>query len=198
MNAFQKNKTKIILWGGVILLVGLIAYSVSTGDGSASGPAHGIPTPTPTPAPTSHSDSTGTSSTNDTAPDFAPDFTLKTLNGGSVTLADYRGNKPVVLDFWATWCHNCQRDMPKLSKLYDKYGDQVEVIGVNLKESSSTISKFVDSKGINFPIALDSGSVSNQYNVRYTNTHVLINKDGSVKQIVPGDLSESHIKSLLN
>ena len=63
---------------------------------------------------------------------LAPDFTLKDLNNGTITLSSYQGDKPVVLDFFATWCPNCQRDMPILSSLYDKYKDEVEVIGVNM------------------------------------------------------------------
>ena len=50
-------------------------------------------------------------------------FTLKKLGGGEITLSDYRDKKPVILDFWATWCPNCRRDMPKLSGFYDKYKD---------------------------------------------------------------------------
>lgn len=128
---------------------------------------------------------------------YAPDFTLTRLDGGTITLSDYRGKKPVVLDFWASWCPNCQRDMPKLSKMYDKYSDDVEVIGINLRESTSTAKKFVDSRNISFPIVMDKGRVSQQYAVRYTNMHVLINTDGTIKRIIPGDIKETDIIGLI-
>ena len=129
---------------------------------------------------------------------LAPDFTLQRLDGGSISLAQYRDQKPVIIDFWASWCPNCQRDMPRLSKWYDQYGDQVEVIGINLQEKTSVVTSYVDRANISFPIALDpNGAASRQYGVSYTNTHVLINKDGSVAKVIPGDISEQDIKSLI-
>lgn len=128
----------------------------------------------------------------------APDFTLPSLGGSSITLSEYEGNKPVVLDFWASWCPNCRRDMPRLSRLYEEYGDEVEVIGVNLRESASVAQEYVDSAGIGFPIVLDAkGATSNAYGVRSTNTHVLINIDGTIHSTIRGDISESHIKKLI-
>jgi len=128
---------------------------------------------------------------------LAPDFTLEKLDGGKITLSDYRGDKPVILDFWTTWCPNCQRDMPVVSRLYEKYRNQVEIIGVNMRESSRVAQGFVSSRNILFPIVMDSGRVANQYGIRYTNTHVLIDKNGSIVQTVPGDLRESHVLSLI-
>lgn len=129
----------------------------------------------------------------------APNFSLQDLKGNTVTLADYRGVKPVVLDFWATWCPNCQRDMPRLNSYYEKYKDQVEIIGVNLQENRSLVEKFVQQKGLTFPILLDPASIaSRSYSVRYTNYHVLIDKDGNIVKTVPGDIRESDIQSLIN
>lgn len=129
---------------------------------------------------------------------LAPDFTLNSLDGGTITLSNYRGDKPVVLDFFATWCPNCQRDMPVLSSLYDKYKDEIEVIGVNLQERESTVEKFRRSYNISFPIVLDPGRLASQsFNVFYTNIHVLINKKGEVVKTIPGDIRESDIEFLL-
>ncbi len=129
----------------------------------------------------------------------APNFSLQDLNGNTVTLADYKGVKPVVLDFWATWCPNCQRDMPRLNQYYEKYKDQIEVIGVNLQENKSLVEKFVEQRGLTFPIVLDPASLaSRSYSVRYTNYHVLIDKAGNIVKTVPGDISESDIQSLIN
>ena len=140
------------------------------------------PIPTPTPVPIK----------------LAPDFTLDRLDGSSITLADYRGEKPVILDFWASWCHNCQRDMPRLSKWYDQYGDQVEVIGVNLQEKPAVAQSYVDRANISFPIAMDPKSkVSRLYGISYTNTHILIKRDGSIDRVIPGDISEEDIQNLI-
>ncbi len=89
--------------------------------------------------------------------------------------------------------------MPQLNRMYEKYRDQVEVIGVNLQEDESTVAGFVQSRGISFPVALDPlGKVSRNYGVRYTNTHVLIDKSGVIVRELPGDIRESDIVALLN
>ncbi|MBI2086950.1 MAG: redoxin domain-containing protein [Candidatus Zambryskibacteria bacterium] len=143
--------------------------------------------------------SPNTAVTNTESAQTAPNFSLEDLSGNTITLADYKGVKSVVLDFWATWCPNCQRDMPRLNSYYEKYKDQVEVIGVNLQENKNLVEKFVQQKGLTFPIVLDpTGLVSRNYSVRYTNYHVVIDKEGNVVRTIPGDISESDIQSLIN
>ncbi|MCH8748241.1 redoxin domain-containing protein [Patescibacteria group bacterium] len=130
--------------------------------------------------------------------ELAPDFTLESLDGTTITLAQYRGEKPVVLDFWASWCPNCQRDMPQLNRLYQEYQGQFEVIGINLQESRDKVEKYVQQKNISFPVVLDPDrQATYAYGVQYTNLHVLIDKAGVVVKVVPGDISESDIVSLL-
>ena len=136
----------------------------------------------------------GTASQNN----LASDFTLQKLGGGTITLSEFRGKKAVGVDFWASWCPNCRRDMPKMNAMYPKYQDKVEIIGVNLQESESTVQDFIASRGISFPIALDpSGHVSRAYGIQYTNTHFLINKEGDLVRQIPGDIRESDIISLI-
>jgi len=131
--------------------------------------------------------------------ELAPDFTLQSLEGSEITLSDYRGKKPVVLDFWASWCPNCQRDMPKLNSWYQDYGDDIEVIGVNMQEELGVVQGYVDRKRIDFPIVMDpAGVVSRAYGVRYTNYHVMIDKGGRVSKIVAGDVSEKEILALID
>ena len=127
------------------------------------------------------------------------ELSLAKLGGGTINLADYRGKKPVILDFWTSWCPNCKRDMPRLNSWYQKYKDKVEVIGINLQEPSSTVQRFVDSRNITFPIALDPRrQASLAFQIQYTNTHILINKEGIVVRVIPGDIRESDITSLFN
>lgn len=145
-----------------------------------------------------HSGSNQAAALSASGENFAPDFTLTKLDGGTLSLSSYRGEKPVILDFFATWCPNCRRDMPKLSRWYEQYKDEVEVIGVNLHEREKTVQKFITSTGILFPVVLDPFSQAAQsYGVQYTNFHVLINKDGTFAGTVPGDISESQIVALI-
>ena len=141
---------------------------------------------------------TSSVSSGESAKQVAPDFSLEKLGGGTISLAEYKGRKGVVLDFFATWCPNCRRDMPKLSGFYEKYKDQIVVIGVNLHEDKSVVGKFIEKNDITFPIALDpSGGVARSYGARYTNFHVLIDKEGNAIKAIPGDISESDIHLLL-
>lgn len=129
---------------------------------------------------------------------LAPDFSLVKLGGGTISLAEFRGKKPVVVDFWASWCPNCRRDMPNLNRFYEKYKDKVEVIGVNLQEKESTVQDFIASRGITFSIAFDPyRQASNAFGIQYTNTHLLIDIDGNLVRAILGDIRESDIASLI-
>jgi len=86
----------------------------------------------------------------------APDFTLTDLDGKVWKLSDLRGKKIVMIDFWATWCNICKREMPVLQKVYQEYqGKGVEFFGVALDENIAGIKKVVKEKGVTYPILVD-------------------------------------------
>jgi thiol-disulfide isomerase/thioredoxin len=183
------KKSAIIV--GVILVVAFGVLLINRDNSLESGP---------TTLPSGHRGESTVNVTNGSGnnEEVLPNFSLERLTGGQITLADYRGKKPVILDFWASWCPNCRRDMPALSRFYEQYQDRVEVIGINLQESKKTVERYITSAEISFPIALDpAGTASRSYGVRYTNTHVLVNKDGTLFQIIPGDISEASVKALI-
>src|SRR3989344_2703977 len=172
---------KLLIGGVVLVVAGLLIF----------GRLNSNNTPSAGTASVQNSISVGSTHT-------APDFTLQKLGGGTISLSDFRGKKPVVVDFWASWCPNCRRDMPNLNRFYEKYKDKVEVIGVNLQENESTVRDFIASRGISFPIALDPrGQASRAYGIQYTNTHVLIDRAGNLVRIIPGDIGEGDIVSLI-
>lgn len=88
----------------------------------------------------------------------APDFTLMSLEGQEMSLSDFRGKK-VVLNFWASWCGPCRKEMPDMQKFYDAYKDKnVEVVAVNLthfERKREHVDEFVKEYGLTFPIPLD-------------------------------------------
>jgi len=172
-----------LLIGGVIVIIGGLLLI-----GKFSG----------TSTPANSTSSVQNSAANSAQAHPAPDFTLQKLGGGTISLAEFKGKKPIVVDFWASWCPNCRRDMPKLNGFYEKYKDKVEVIGVNLQEKESTVQNFISSRNISFPIALDSsGHASNAFGIQYTNTHFLIDINGNLVRTIPGDISEADIVSLI-
>ena len=182
----MSNKTLGI--GAVVLVVGLLTFGrwYSGGSSATSGSLQNIH---------QQANVSGTAQNQNQAPDFS----LSKLGGGSISLAEYKGKKPVIVDFWASWCPNCRRDIPHLNSFYQKYKDQVEVIGINLQEDPSAVQNFVSSQGVSYPIALDPNwQASRAYGVQYTNYHVLIDKNGDIVRVIPGDIKESDFQSLIS
>jgi thiol-disulfide isomerase/thioredoxin len=118
---------------------------------------------------------------------LAPDFSLKNLNGESVSLFSF--NTPVLLNFWATTCPPCLAEMPHFQELYEDWSsrDDVAFLSINLGESSSTVKEYINSNHYSFPVLLDTGSaVSEKYQIRYIPTTLLVGKDREVKYRVVG------------
>ena len=125
----------------------------------------------------------------------APDFFLRTLNGRSVRLSDYRG-KTVVLNFWASWCPPCRREMPDFQTLWEERGpsgpDDLVILAVNLlpEDTIAAAEGFVDEFGLTFPILLDTsrGEVSQRYGVQALPATFFIDRDGIVRTTALGSV----------
>ncbi len=119
----------------------------------------------------------------------APDFVLTTLAGDSFSLREARG-KPVVLNFWATWCGPCQRELPTLQAAAERYGDRVLIVGIDQGEEAATVQAYVDKLGLTFPIPMDSEfAVSELYNVRGLPTTFFIDPEGVIRQMWLGEMN---------
>lgn len=109
----------------------------------------------------------------------APDFTLKSVNGDDVTLSSFKGQKPVLLVFGATWCPYCVEETPRLIDLQNKYGDSLQILGIDVDEPVEKVAPFVRKHQINYPMLLDIESeVSSQYDIVGVPTLILVGKDG--------------------
>ena len=93
----------------------------------------------------------------------APDFTVYDIDGKALSLPDFRG-KPVVLNFWASWCGPCKSEMPDFEKVYAKYGDRVHFLMINLtdgaQETVQSASEFISQSGYTFPVYYDTDIVA--------------------------------------
>ncbi|PIE79644.1 MAG: hypothetical protein CSA11_11055 [Chloroflexi bacterium] len=117
---------------------------------------------------------------------LAPDFTLETAVGQSVTLSDYRG-QPVVLNFWASWCGPCRVEMPFFEHAQRKYNGQAAVLGINQGESGDIVQDFGVRQHISYPLLVDDDNhVNLDYNVNSLPTTIFINPDGVVQEVVVG------------
>jgi peroxiredoxin len=127
----------------------------------------------------------------------APDFTLRDLNGNAVRLSNFRG-KGVVLNFWATWCGPCRKEIPWFIQLQKEYGLRgLQVIGVSMDDDGSkTVMPFVERTGINYPVLFDDGHVSSLYGgVEILPTTYYIDRNGTVLAFVKGVISKDEVEA---
>ena len=131
-----------------------------------------------------------------THPYPAPDFTLLDLKGNGVRLSAFRG-KGVVLNFWATWCAPCRREIPWFIELEKEYGPQgLQVIGVSMDQvEGQGIEPFVKRTGIDYPVLLDDGRVGSEYGaMEILPTTYYISRDGRVLGFVKGVVSKREVE----
>lgn len=117
----------------------------------------------------------------------APDFTLKSLEGSNLRLAEQRGDI-IVLNFWASWCGPCLQEMPALDALAAKYAPLgVQVWGVNVESDNRVAQAYLQRTKVDFPILFDDqNEVSKAYQVQAMPTTVIIDKDGQIRALHRG------------
>lgn len=190
-NKKSSQKIKIILWCLVIIfgVVGIykvlssssLTNSVTKGD-SIQGQLINI-----------------IEKTNPQINSLAPDFALEDIFGDSVSLSSFRGGKPVLLVFWATWCGYCAEELPDLKIFTQRYQDKIQIIAIVSSEPKQTIKDYIEKKDINFLILLDEKrEIWNQYLVRGTPSHFLISKNGRIVTLRPGLSSLADLEIMLS
>ncbi len=119
----------------------------------------------------------------------APDFTLKTPDGADMSLSSLRG-KPVVVNFWATWCEPCKQEMPHFQEAYDQYSKTagLAVLAVNWGESGDKASVFFQDYSLTFPLVLDSDQKvgTGKYGIIGLPTSYFIDAQGIIRYVKIG------------
>ena len=131
----------------------------------------------------------------------AHNFSLATLDGKQASLNDYRG-KVVLLNFWATWCVPCRKEMPSIQTLWDRYKDQdLVVLAVSEDDGKrEQITKFIRKIKVNFPILLDQDlKIGDSYMLPGLPTTYLIGRDGTIAATIVGtqDWSRREAQALI-
>lgn len=172
--AERPKRSRLFLWAVVILVGGLLLSGVlnwfDTSDigQSASGANEPVPG------------------------QLAPNFSLKTLDGSQITLSDLRG-QPVLINFWASWCGPCRREMPELIRVYANYRDKgFIVLALNLthQDTLPAVAAFVEEFRIPFPVLLDeAGEVTKLYQLRGIPVSVFVDRTGVVRRVYTGAMT---------
>ena len=132
----------------------------------------------------------------------APDFKIYDGDGNEYTMADFAG-KPVVLNFWASWCGPCKSEMPDFEEVYNEYKDDVNFVMINStdgsRETVKSASEFIDENGYTFPVYYDTEfSASSVYGATALPTTFVIDEDGFVFGYNPGVLSGEVLSEALD
>jgi len=126
----------------------------------------------------------------------APDFSLKNIDGKEIHLSDFAG-KPVMINFWATWCPPCQKEMPEIEKFYEHYnasGLVVLSINATSQDNIDNVKETIQKNQLTFPVLLDeSGQVAWQYKLNGLPTSFFINSQGIIREIQIGEVNPSDL-----
>jgi peroxiredoxin len=148
-------------------------------------------------------DSTGASTSGNTAAPqarfTAPDFTLQTPDGESITLSELRG-QAVLVNLWATWCPPCRAEMPALEKMYREYkedGFVVVAVDMTYQDDPLQVVPFTEQYELTFPIVLDvNGEAARAYELRSLPSSFFINRQGIINEVViGGPMSEALLRT---
>ena len=112
--------------------------------------------------------------------EIAPPIEAELLSGDEISLDNLRG-KTLIINFWATWCIPCRKEMPYLQEVFEKHGDQLTVLAINMNEDADRVRPFIQEFGYTYPILLDpSDDLAAEHNVRGLPVSFIVGPEGDI------------------
>ncbi len=129
--------------------------------------------------------------------DQAIDFTLQTLDGKSVTLSELKGKK-VLIDFFATWCPPCLRELKEIEEIVQEHPqDTYKILCISVDRGKSAVESFMQKKGYSMTVLMDTKNIAQQYGVTGIPSLFLINEAGELAWSKPGAQPKERLLKLL-
>jgi cytochrome c biogenesis protein CcmG, thiol:disulfide interchange protein DsbE len=135
----------------------------------------------------------------------APDFTMPTLEpyllewGETLTLSQFVGDKPIVLNFWASWCLPCRREAPLFERYWQQYKDRILFLGVNFQDQAADAEAFIEEFKMTFPSGSDpKAKVGIDYGIFGLPETFIISKDGKVLAKQVGEMTQDALEGYVN
>lgn len=135
---------------------------------------------------------------------LAPDFSAQTPANESYALGDYidregENGRPLVLNFWASWCGPCRMEMPAFERASLKYADRAGVLGINQAESAETIERFAQTTGVTYPLLVDEDwTINNKYGVSNLPTTIFVDAQGVIREVFVGTMNQAVLEDKIN
>ncbi len=108
------------------------------------------------------------------------DFSFVDIYGRSYKISDFRG-KVVIMDFWATWCPPCRKEIPHFIEIQKEFQGKVQFIGFNVGEDASTVRRFVEEWGINYIVAHSRDELEKRFSITGLPTTLILDKQGRLR-----------------
>lgn len=178
------NRNKII--GAIALILVIIAIYTTVSKNNAAANSGQEATGTKPPAVTQ-------TATDGNSAELA--FTLKDMDGNSVSLSDFKGKK-VYVNFWATWCPYCIQELPDIERLYKETKDSdLVILVVDIGEDAKTVQDFITQNKYTFKVLLDTdGAVATRYGINTLPRSFFIDSQGKISAMIPGMMDYEQMK----
>ena len=176
---------------GAGVLYNTLADDIQLGGLATLPPETEAPTQAATEAPVENTQAPAETQPTEPEAHPAPDFTMLDMDGNEVTLASFFG-KPIILNFWASWCGPCKMEMPELQKFYEQYGEEIYFLLVSVDDDVDAAKAFIADSGYSFPVYFDTTSAgAYTYGASSIPLTYFIDAEGNLAAYYMGAMSES-------